>query len=235
MKKLGILGGMGPLATQLLYKMIIENTEASCDQEHINMIILNHATIPDRTQAIKSGNFDEILNVLTTDAIFLENSGCTAIAIPCNTSHYFFNDIQSQINIPVINMIQSSIEAVKNSPGDIRKIGILGTDGTLFSDIYKKECEKLDLEAVYPEPDIQKIVMDIIYNQIKKGEKGNPEDFERIDKHLKELGCDAAILACTELSCYKENHRLPPFYTDALEILCKKSIIMCDGTLKGDI
>ena len=169
MKKLGILGGMGPLATQLLYKMIIENTEASCDQEHIDMVILNHSTIPDRTQAIKSGNFDEILNILTTDARFLENSGCTAIAIPCNTSHYFFNDIQSQIGIPIINMIQSSIEAVKNSDPGIKKIGILGTDGTLFSDIYKKECEKLDLEAVYPAPDIQKIVMDIIYNQIKKG------------------------------------------------------------------
>ena len=235
MKKLGILGGMGPLATQLLYKMIIENTEASCDQEHINMIILNHATIPDRTTAIKSGNFDDILAVLTADAKFLEQSGCTAIAIPCNTSHYFYNNIQSQIGIPVINMIQSSIESIKKSNPDIKKIGILGTDGTLFSDIYKKECEKLNLEAVYPDSDIQKIVMDIIYNQIKKGEKGNPGDFEKIDSHLKEQGCDAAILACTELSCYKENHSLPPFYTDALEILCKKSIIMCDGTLKGDI
>lgn len=77
--------------------------------------------------------------------------------------------------------------------------------------------------------------MDIIYNQIKKGEKGNPEDFKKIDFHLKELGCEGAILACTELSCYKENHGLSPFYTDALEILCKKSITMCGGTLKGDI
>ena len=81
MKKLGILGGMGPLATQLLYKMIIENTVASKDQEHIDMIILNHSTIPDRTEAIKSGNVEKILGILTDDAKFLEKGGCTSIAI----------------------------------------------------------------------------------------------------------------------------------------------------------
>ena len=79
MKKLGILGGMGPLATQLLYRMIIENTVASKDQEHIDMIILNHSTIPDRTEAIKSGDVEGIIKILTDDAKFLENGGCSFI------------------------------------------------------------------------------------------------------------------------------------------------------------
>lgn len=234
MGKLGILGGMGPLATQLLYKMIIENTAASCDQEHINMIILNHATIPDRTAAIKSGKTKGVLDILLKDAAMLENNGCTAIAIPCNTSHYFYDELQEKSNIPIINMVRSAIDDIKKDKPNIKKIGILATDGTVYADIYRKECSKLGIDAVYPDCDIQKIVMDIIYNQIKKGEKGDPSDFAVIDSYLKDKGCEGAILACTELSCYKENNGLSDFYTDALESLCKKSIIMCGGTLKGE-
>lgn len=234
MTKLGILGGMGPMATQLLYKMIIENTDASCDQEHIDMIILNHATVPDRTAAIKSGETKKVLDVLAADIAMLTENGCSAIAIPCNTSHYFYTELQSKTDVPIINMIHSAIEHIKKDKPEIKKIGILATDGTLSTDIYRKECEALGIEAFYPDEDVQKIVMDIIYNQIKKGEPGNPEDFGIIDQHLKAAGCEGAILACTELSCFKENHGLPRFYTDALEILCQKSIIMCGGTLKGE-
>lgn len=232
MGKLGILGGMGPMATQLLYKMIIENTVASCDQEHIDMIILNHAQIPDRTAAIKSGDTEALFQILLADVKMLEKNGCTAIAIPCNTSHYFYQSLQKECDIAIINMISSAIEDLCLQNPEIKKIGILATDGTLYSDIYKTECEKLGIEALYPEPEVQKIVMDIIYNQIKKGERGNPDDFALIDAHLKSLGAEGAILACTELSCYRENHRLSGFYVDALDSLCKKSIIMCGGKIK---
>ncbi len=234
MHKLGILGGMGPMATQLLYRMIIENTKASSDQEHIDMIILNHATIPDRTASIKSGNTEEIISVLSCDIKMLAENGCTRIAIPCNTSHYFYDTLQSRTSVPIINMISSAIEDVKSRKPDAEKIAILATDGTVFSDIYRKECTSLGLEAIYPDREHQKIVMDIIYNQIKSGEKGNPEDFAKIDSHIRALGADSAILACTELSCYRENHSLSDFYIDALESLCKKSIVLCGGTLKGE-
>ncbi len=232
MGKLGILGGMGPLATQLLYKMIIENTDASCDQEHIDMIILSHAKIPDRTAAIKSGNTKEVFHALLDDIFMLEKNGCTAVAIPCNTSHYFYHALQAEADIPIINMVRSAIEDVKKTRPQAKKIGILATDGTVFSDIYRKECNELGLEAVYPDKDVQKLVMDIIYNQIKVGKKGNTADFAVIDRHLKESGCDGAVLACTELSCYRENNGLSSFYTDAMESLCKRAIVMCGGKLK---
>ncbi len=235
MAKLGILGGMGPMATQLLYKMIIENTQARRDQEHLDMIILNHAKIPDRTEAIKSGKTAEVLGVLSEDVLMLEKNGCTAIAIPCNTSHYFYDELQSITDIPIINMVREAVLDVKKSKPDIKRIGILATDGTLFSDIYKKECIKLGIEAIYPDEDIQKISMDIIYNQIKKGERGNPDDFSKIDRHLKDRGCEGAILACTEFSCYKENNGLSDFYVDALKSLCREAIIMCGGTVKGEV
>lgn len=232
MGKLGILGGMGPMATQLLYKMIIDNTAASKDQEHLDMIILNHASMPDRTEAIKTGRTEEIFALLSADIKMLSENGCNVVAIPCNTSHCLYDRLCECSNAEIINMIRQSVEDLVKENPKAKKIGILATDGTLGTNLYRKECEALGLEAIYPDPEIQKIVMDIIYNQIKSGKRGNPEDFEKIDRHLKEKGCDGAILACTELSCYKDFNPLPDFYVDALESLCKKAIILSGGTLK---
>jgi len=86
----------GTQATQLFLQGVINKTDATCDQQHIPMIILNHTTIPDRTRAILSGKEAELMEILLKDAKMLEQSGCTAIAIPCNTSHCFVDKIQSR-------------------------------------------------------------------------------------------------------------------------------------------
>lgn len=232
MGKLGIIGGMGPMATQLLYKRIIEKTDAACDQEHIDMIILNHSTIPDRTTAIKSGDTGKVFSLILNDAKMLQDNGVTAIAIPCNTSHYFWENLQNEIEIPIINMVRSTVERIKSTNPDIKKIGLLATDGTVFTGIYKKECDRLGIECIIPDEDIQKIVMSIIYDQIKAGEKGNIEDFSKIDTFLKKSGCEAAILACTELSCFRENHSLSDYYVDALEVLADEAITLSGGRIR---
>jgi len=230
MKKLGIIGGMGPLATQLLYKEIIERTEAQCDQEHIDMMILSHASMPDRTTAIKSGETDKVLELLKKDAQLLEKCQMGAIAIPCNTSHYFWEEIQKSVCVPVINMVRETVGEVKKK--NIKKIGVLATDGTIFANVYEKECKAAGIEYFAPDKEHQKIVMEIIYGQIKKGLPGSDEDFAKIDKHLKDNNCDGAVLACTELSCYKKQSGLSDFYTDALEVLAEKSILLCEAKLK---
>lgn len=232
MGKLGVIGGMGPLATQLLYKRIIEKTDAKCDQDHIDMIILSHAGMPDRTKAIKSGNTHEVFSALLNDAKMLEKNGVSAIAIPCNTSHYFWKPLQAEMEVPVINMVRSTVERIKTSNGNIKKIGLLATDGTLYTGIYKHECEKLGIECVNPNKETQKLIMNIIYNRIKAGDNGTREDFSGIDEYFKTIGCEAAILACTELSCFAEIHKLDDFYVDAMDILCEEAIVMCGGKLK---
>lgn len=231
MGKLGVIGGMGPLATQLLYKKIIENTKAECDQDHIDMIILSHASIPDRTTAIKSKETEKVFSLLAEDVKMLEENGVCAISIPCNTSHFFITELQSQTEVPIINMVQKTVERIKKKNPSIKKVGLLATDGTVYTGIYEKECQKQGIECFCPDAQIQKIVMDIIYNQIKVGQKGNFEDFKIIDSYLKENGCEAGILACTELSCFRENYNLGDFYFDALDILCEESILHCDGKL----
>ena len=114
-KVLGVLGGMGPLATQLFYRMLIDMTDASCDQDHLDMIILNHATMPDRTEMIRTGRTEELYQALLKDVKKLEEYGATAIAIPCNTSHLVADRLQAEIKIPIIHMIRETVQAIKQS------------------------------------------------------------------------------------------------------------------------
>lgn len=232
MKILGVIGGMGPLATQVFYKRIIDRTDAACDQEHIDMMILSHASMPDRTAAIQSGDTKDVFSKLLADAKLLEANGAGAIAIPCNTSHYFWEDLQAQVNIPIIHMIRRTVEYVREKNPGLTRLGVLATDGTVQSGIYAKECARLGIECITPPADIQAIVMDIIYNQVKKGLDGSIADFSKIDAFLKESGCQAAVLACTELSCFKETHRLSDYYADALDVLCEEAILQCGGKLR---
>ena len=99
-KSIGILGGMGPMATADLFQKITALTAASCDREHIRIYIDSNPAIPDRTAAILGGNAEECYRRLLADARELERCGCTALAIPCNTSHYFADRLQGALHIP---------------------------------------------------------------------------------------------------------------------------------------
>ena len=109
---IGIIGGMGPMASQLFYKMVTEHTAAGKDQDHINMILLSDASMPDRTSAILSGDYEELYQQLLSDARLLQTSGCTAIGITCNTTHFFVDRLAEDLNIPVIHMVREAVGEV---------------------------------------------------------------------------------------------------------------------------
>lgn len=226
-KKLGILGGMGPQATQYFFQKIVEHTDAKCDQEHIDIVIINQASTPDRTTAILSNDpkkKSEFISSIENGLKLLEMCEVDNIAIPCNTSHYFFNEIQSKTKIPIINMISETVSSIIKNVKNTKKIGILATDGTIKTQIYTKECKKYGVEAIIPSEENQKKVMEIIYDEIKSGQKGDYNKFMEVVRELKDQGCDAIILACTELSYLKANYNIPEYCIDALEVLVRKSI-----------
>lgn len=231
MYKLGVIGGLGPAASSFFYSRIIEHTKASCDQEHIDMVILSHASTPDRTKAIESGDDAKLIEVLQEDVRALEQLGVSNIAIPCNTSHYFLDAIQSATSVPIINMITESVRYAKEVKG-ASKIGIMATDGTINSGLYHKACEDMGLEAISPSSNKQADVMKLIYDDIKAGGHGNADLFNGIIYELKEKGCDAVILACTELSVFKEFHETPSMCVDAMDVLIQESIIRSGGEYK---
>ena len=229
-QKLGVLGGMGPQATQMFYQFVLDRTDAMRDQDHLPALILSDTGMPDRTQAILSGNTEEIYTRLVKDAKMLETCGCTAIAIPCNTSHYFVDRLQEEVSVPVVHMIRETA-AVLAEQGKKRP-GILATDGTVRSGLYQKECAALGMEAVVPDEATQKLVMSIIYDEIKQGEQGSREKFAQIDRALRAAGCDCAILACTELSVFANYHALPAYYVDAMMVLAEQSVKRCGYPLR---
>ena len=246
-KILGVIGGMGPAATQLFYRMIIDNTNAHSDQEHLNMIILNHATMPDRTAAIMDGNVDRVLDKLAADAAYLEQGGATCIAIPCNTTHAVMDKLQARVNIPIINMIDETAAYVaellgaesspgnadtrssnSNAPDDTRPVvGIMATSGNIKMELYQNACRKYGLTPVIPSPERQDTVMRLIYDGIKNGGEVKFSDFEDVAGELEDKGAQRIILGCTELSVIREMFNLTDFYVDAMQVLARRSLKLC--------
>ncbi len=223
-KKLGVIGGLGPKATAYFYNMIVDNTVAKKDQEHIEAVYLNHASMPDRTESILSNDTKELRELLIKDAQLLETLGCSHIAIPCNTSHYFIDEIQVSVNIPVINMIDETIQYIKRKYGNnVEKIGVLATNGAREVKVYDKFAEKQGVQIMYPNLESQRKVMEVIYDGVKAGKEVSPSELDNVILELVSQGCRAVILGCTELSVMFENHS-NEYVVDALYPLALKSI-----------
>lgn len=224
-KSLGVIGGMGPMATSVFFEKVIENTDAHRDQDHINMVILNHATLPDRTTAILNNTEKTFLNSIKKDIKLLEAAGVSNIAIPCNTAHYFYDNLKKMTDINIINMIDETIKTIYNKYGENIKIAILGTKGTLNSGIYEKECKKYNINLIVPGEATQDETMEIIYDNVKSGLTGDSNRFESlIMDFIEKESCKAVIIACTELSTIKLRQEVKKYTVDALEVLVNRSI-----------
>ena len=227
-KVLGIIGGMGPLATAYFYELIINRTKASKDQDHINMIILNDASMPDRTAYIIGESDESPLPKLIKDAKMLESCGVSLIAVPCNTSTYFYNEVSSSVNVPILNMIEDTIECVKSDGA--KKVLLLATEGTLSSGLYQKACEKYGVE--YMTPKNPKDIMRIIYDRVKKNIPLTDKDISALYEGYNEV--DRVILGCTELSVLKTSLGLGSRFVDPLEVEADKIIDFFGKELNED-
>ncbi|MBY0121235.1 aspartate/glutamate racemase family protein [Bacillus sp. S/N-304-OC-R1] len=234
-KSLGVIGGMGPMATSVFFEKVIENTVANCDQEHINMVILNHATLPDRTSVILENKEELFLNAVEKDFRLLEAAGVEHIAIPCNTSHFFYDQMQEMSKIKIINMVDETCKEIHKKHGDHSKVAILATNGTVQSGIYKQGCKNYNMELYTPNQVSQEQVMNTIYN-IKSDLHIDEAVIEQIIKDLvfKE-NCCCVILACTELSCLSLNAEVMKYCIDAMDVLVEKSIEYSGGIVKNPI
>ena len=219
-KTVGVLGGLGPMASVYFYEMVVNMTDAKIDQEHVDMIITNRATTPDRTAFIAD---EDPSKVLIDDAKKLENYGVDFIAMTCNTAHYFYNKIANSINIPMLNIVEETIKHAKAT--NHKKLGILATTGNIKTNLYQDMCEKYEIEYMILDENRQSQVMDIIYNDIKSGKSADMNKFNSIVEYLKENNCDGVILGCTELSILKNDNNLDGhFYIDSLEMLAREKV-----------
>lgn len=227
MYKLGVIGGMGPLATVKFYDKIVLNTEAHNDNEHIDLIVLNHSTMPDRTKCIIENKDTEFLNEIKKDLEILERIGIDVVAIPCNTSHYFYDEFKNFTNLKIINMIEETILEIKRR--GIKKVAVFGTLGTLNSKVYNKYAKENGVEVKELSLEDKKTVMDIIY-KIKETNNLESKDFvEILNRYCNDK--TIGIIACTELSLLDIPENLNTI--DALDVLVNKSIEYSGAKIKN--
>ena len=196
-KTLGVIGGMGPAATCDLMEKIISLTRAASDQEHIHMLADVNTAIPDRTAAILHGGPDPVPE-LQKSARRLVSAGADILLMPCNTAHYFYDDVARAVSVPVLHMPREAAGALKAA--GVKKAGVLATDGTVRAGVYEKALTGAGLEPVYPSPAMQAEVMRLIY----EGVKGRRVPLESIPvrdilRDLRAQGAEKVVLACTEL------------------------------------
>ena len=223
---LGVIGGLGPMATAYFMQLVINMTKAETDQEHLEMIIYNCPTIPDRTAYILGLSQDSPLPKIIELGKRLKEQEVSCIAIPCITAHYFHQEIEEATGLPVIHGIRETALLLKEK--NIQRVGIMATDGTIQSRIFQKELEMLGLEAIVPKEDMQRKVMSLIYDDVKKGKEPDMNSFFEIKDYLiKEEGAQAIVLGCTELSVIKRDYDLGDGICDAMEVLVKRAISLC--------
>lgn len=230
--RLGVIGGLGPIATAYFMELIINMTDAHCDQEHLEMIIYNCPAIPDRTSYILGKSRDNPAVPMINIGKQLEKQKVDNIAIPCITAHYFYESLTKEIEIPIINIIKETAIYLKKK--EIKKVGIAATDGTISSNLFQNQLQKSGIEFVLPSKKSQGYIMDLIYINIKAGRPPELDKFKYFSEELKGKGAEVIVLGCTELSMIKRDYQIGPGYLDAMEVLAMASLLSCDGLLKKE-
>lgn len=223
-KVLGIIGGMGPLATVKLFENIVSLTEANSDQEHVHILIDNNVSIPDRTDYILGKSKISPREELIKSAIRLEKIGADYLVMPCNTAHRFYREIVEEINIPFLNMIEETAKYIKKTDPNIRKVGLLSTEGTIKARIYDEIFEKYNIEVIKPSDKNQKYITELIYNTKKDIRQENIEGVYKAIDELRKNGVERLIAGCTEISVTIDMYSIKENIIDPMKIISIKAI-----------
>lgn len=222
MKTIGIIGGMGPLATVDLFGKIVKLTKAQTDQDHIPILIDNNTRVPDRTAAILEGGEDPAPEIVRS-ALRLEAMGADALLMACNTAHHFADEIRRFARIPLLHLIEEAAKEAKARGLDC--VGLLATDGTCRTGIYDRAFEAQGVRLLKPPAELETHVMDIIYKGVKAGAATYPLDgiYETIAE-LKSRGAQSFVLGCTELPLAVEMYHVDAPVIDPTEVLARCAI-----------
>ncbi len=234
-KLVGVLGGVGPMATVYFEEMVLEMTDASRDQEHVNMLVYNHASIPDRTAFVLKQCDQSPLPDMVEDAQMLARMGCDFLVLPCNTAHFFHQRIQQAVSVPLLNIIEETVCACARR--GLHTLGILATEGTVASDTYGMMCRRFGLDCLYPDPGTQRQVTSVIYDRIKAGQPVKAREMAALYTRMRDEGCDGIVLGCTELSVAHRDlalHGAHPDVVDSLEVLARSTIRRAGKKVRGD-
>lgn len=223
---LGVLGGMGPAATVAFLDALRQATPAAGDQDHIDTVVLSHASTPDRTARLVDPASPDPAPYLLGDLQLLARLGAARAVIACNTAHAFLPD---ELPLPVLSLVRVGAEAAvaraSQAGSAAPRVLLLATDGTRLSGVYQEALDDLGAQTLLPDDAGQREVMSMIYDGVKAGVDVPAEDFLDLVARLR-AGADAVLLACTELSVLgaQAGPALPPHVVDAQAALVERVV-----------
>ena len=234
----GVIGGLGPQATAYFLDMVVRLTQAARDQDHLDMVVLNHATIPDRTAFILGTDDADPGPVMAADAARLQEFGVSFLVVPCNTAHHFTQQVVDAVDVPVVSIVAETVdEAARRVPG-LATVGVLGTSGTLAARVYHHELESRGMTCVTPDDDDQAVVMRIIYDQVKAGRPIDVDALTGVVDRLRQAGAEVVLLGCTELSIVAADFDLlaaDRLLVDSLDVLARRTIERAGHRVRTDV
>lgn len=221
-----VIGGMGTVATESYVRLINSRIDIHQDQDYLDYILVNHASVPDRTSYILDHNQTSFYPYLVEDIEQQNLLNPKFIVIVCNTAHYFYDELKQHSKAPLINMPHIAVKKLVEQYPTEKRIGLIATRGTIADEIYKNELEAVGKEVVLGGPEIQPMVDELIYGNIK--EHGRVDEtlyYEILRKMNEEYGVNVVVLGCTELSLAQELAPNHPFEViDAQSIIADVSI-----------
>ncbi|HYG10788.1 MAG TPA: amino acid racemase [Pyrinomonadaceae bacterium] len=224
---IGVLGGMGPEATNQLCALITAHTTVSKDQDHIPVVTFNNSLIPDRVRAAYGGGESPVPEMIRTARV-LEQAGADFLLMPCNLAHLFLEDVQAAIGIPILDMIEETVGHIAARYPQCRQVGILASTPTLQSGLYHRSFQKHDKRLLTPDVNEQEEkVMKAIYGVegIKCGYKDAPRVLlTGAAERLVASGAEMIIAGCTEVSLVLTSANSPFKVIDPLEIIARAAI-----------
>ena len=227
---IGVIGGIGPLATVHFLDRVVRLTDAARDQDHVNLVVLQDSSVPDRTEYLLGRSTDDPGPVLAEDARRLESLGVAAVVLPCNTADAFRDRLTAAVSVPVVSIVERTVaeaasrnESKGSSP---TAVGVLATEGTVAAGVYRRELARRGLTEALPGPADQAIVTEIIYGQVKRGLPSDGAALRGVIDRLRAAGAGYVVLGCTELSVAAQDHGLlaDRAVVDSVEALAEDTV-----------
>lgn len=237
-KTIGILGGMGPEATIYFFDLIVRNTSAIRDQDHIPVIIHSDPRVPPRTEAILKGG-ESPVRLLRLGAKNLERAGADFIVMPCITAHYFLDEIRSAVTVPFVDLVHEAVSFAAKYYSGLERAGLLGSSGTVESRLVHDAFARQGVVVMDPTPEEQALVNEAIFGEqgIKAGFCGQAQTtslFETAEALIRR-GAQAIIAGCTEVPLALRKDDLGVPFIEPMEIGALVSIRRAGYAIRGEL
>lgn len=232
-KSVGVIGGLGSLATAHFFHRVVRLTDAARDQDHVNLVVLNHADVPDRTAFLLGRSDEDPGPALARAAQRLAAWPVDLIVVPCNSAQPFVAQIAATVPVPIVSIVAQTTRAVVERLPGTGTVGLLATEGSIAAGVYRDALAGVGCTTVVPDDAGQRLVNAIVYDQVKAGRPVDHLAFSRVVSSLHDAGAQAVVLGCTELSVAYDDHATDPTVVDSLDALARATITMAGCRVKA--